>query len=166
MAVVAGSLWVDGNYLYFTPTTTTEYRYLGTLVAARAGAIAGSIWLDNTANVIKYIDSTGNERSLPQGTLDTPTGIASAIVGSLWIDNSVSRIYTVANVSGTIKRVEHHSDISFSNSHTDQAHSDVAHSDAAHSDVAFSNTPFSNVSFANNHSDTAHTDQPEFVANV
>ena len=102
MAVVAGSLWVSGNYLHFTPTTTTQYRYLGTLVAARAGAIAGSIWLDSTANVIKYIDSTGNERSLPQGALTTPTGIASAVTGSLWIDNATSRIYTVANVSGTL----------------------------------------------------------------
>jgi len=164
MAVTAGSVWVQGDYLHFTPTTTTNYRYLGTYVAYRSTGIAGSIWIDG-AN-LRYLDSANNERYLPLGSASTPGGVTSAINGSVWIENN-----RLNSVEGSTKQKrEYHTDIAFSDTYfSDTPFGNFSHLDETDIGIGFGNY----AAFSNNpaHSDssfgdTVHQDHPEFVGNV
>ena len=164
MAVTAGSVWVQGDYLHFAAFTTTNYRYLGTFVAYRSTGIAGSIWID-AAN-LRYLDSTKNERYLPLGAASSPAGVASAINGSVWIEAN-----RLNSVEGSIKQKrEYHTDVAFSDSYFSNtefgnfAHLDEQNIFTGFSNMAgFSNNPaFSNSSFG----DTVHQDQPEYVGQI
>ena len=170
MAVTAGSVWVQGDYLHFAASTTTNYRYLGTFVAYRSTGIAGSIWID-AAN-LRYLDSTKNERYLPLGAPSAPAGVASAINGSVWVENN-----RLNSVEGSTKQKrEYHVDVA----HQDDSHYDIDHEDAAfsnigfssdhtdshsdsHVDVAFENTHgdfTAYINFANSHTDVPFSDDP------
>lgn len=184
MPVAAGSLWVEGTFLNFCPTTTTRFRYLGTFVANRAAGVAGSIWIDGAD--LRYLDSNKDERVLPLGATSTPAGVASAVNGSIWIEGNL-----ICSVEGVTKQKrEYHTDQPFSNSHTD-THSDVfsnvpytnSHGDQAftnffnfpnHTDNFFVNSHIDDAHtdfhqddpFFNSHTDVAHQDQPEYVGTV
>ena len=169
MAVTAGSVWVQGDYLHFAASTTTNYRYLGTFVAYRSTGIAGSIWID-AAN-LRYLDSTKNERYLPLGAASAPAGVASAINGSVWVENN-----RLNSVEGSTKQKrEYHVDVAHQDSHYDVDHDDVAFSNIAltsihtdnhsdgHYDVSFENTHgdiIATIYFANSHTDVPFSDDP------
>jgi hypothetical protein len=178
MPVTAGSIWVEDQYLHFCPTTTTEYRYIGSYIANRPSGLVGSIWIDGEN--LRYLDSNKDERTLPLGTASTPTGVSSAINGSVWIENN-----RLNSIEGTVKQKrEYHTDQSFSDhlDHTDCVHSDNAHLDNYTNHSDFSTIPglhvdqysdtgphfdFNDCSLG--HGDDAffsHTDLPEFVGNV
>lgn len=178
MPAVAGSVWVEGDYLHFCPTTTTEYRYLGTFVANRSTAVSGSIWIDG-AN-LRYIDADKDERVLPLGSASSPAGVSSAINGSVWIENN-----RICAIEGTTKQKrEYHTDTSFEN-HSD--HDDCAYSDnGPHSDNYTNHGDFSGgyfhvdqysdsgfhydfndcASYHQDSSSSSHTDVPEYVGTV
>lgn len=159
MAVTAGSVWVQGDYLHFAASTTTNYRYLGTYVANRSPGIAGSIWIDG-AN-LRYLDSANNERYLPLGAASTPGGVTSAINGSVWIENN-----RLNSVEGSTKQKREY--------HVDVAHTDIFTDAPDHDDVAFSNVPHGDdyidthtdtsnfVQFFNSHGDIQHWDDSEY----
>lgn len=165
MAVTAGSVWVQGDYLHFAASTTTNYRYLGTFVALRSTGNAGSMWIDG-AN-LRYLDSTLNERYLPLGSASTPTGVTSAINGSVWIENN-----RLNSVEGTTKQKrEYHADAPHQDVHGDTAqyHGDSPHDDIAHDDIAFDNShsdshgdgqfgQFHDDTHGDAHGDVAHGD--------
>lgn len=183
MPVTAGSIWVEGSYLHFCPTTTTRYRYLGTYVANRAAAISGSIWIDGDS--LRYIDANKDERFLLTGTTSSPAGVSSAIKGSVWIENF--RICSVPGTIGNSYKREYHEDTSFSDhsDHTDCVYSDNGpHQDFYTNHSDFTGDPaFFHVDFhfdspnphydfndcAVGHADgssSSHTDTPEYVGTV
>jgi hypothetical protein len=188
MPVTAGSVWVQGQYLHFSPTTTTNYRYLGTFVANRSAGVVGSIWIDGQN--LRYLDNNKDERVLPLGSVSSPAGVSSAINGSVWIEN-----VRLNSIEGTVKQKrEYHSDVSFadtsfgnthtdipfSSAHTDQSHVDFysdSHSDQliiegptgpypysdshndSHADVDYSDSHFDQF-YSDAHGDASHADTP------
>jgi hypothetical protein len=182
MPVIAGSVWVEGQYLHFCPTTTTEYRYLGTYVANRSTALAGSMWVEG--QFIRYIDSNKDERYLPLGAASTPAGVSSAINGSVWIENN--RLNSIQGLD-KVKR-EYHGDTSHADDpgyddhsdHLDQ-HTDTPHGDNPPKDtfydfpMVYLDTPYQdggphqdNTTHDDHsdHGDTPHADEPTFVGTV
>jgi hypothetical protein len=179
MPVTAGSVWVQGQYLHFCPTTTTNYRYLGTFVANRSAGVVGSIWIDGQN--LRYLDNNKDERVLPLGSVSSPSGVSSAINGSVWIEN-----VRLNSIEGTVKQKrEYHSDVSFADTSFGNTHTDIPYTDG-HQDQHGDNTPaegqpgphfdqysdgHSDQAYSDEHSDaphadTPHSDQPEFVGNV
>lgn len=66
-SAVQGSFWVSGDFLYYISGAPATCRRLpATVVAYRAGATAGSPWVDTGASAISslhYIDASGYEQS-------------------------------------------------------------------------------------------------------
>ena len=167
-------VWIEGTALHhIAQDQTTEYAYVGTFVAHQAGAKAGSVWVEGTAQ-LHYIDANLDERFC----LSTQSGHSdsAARAGSAWVETFVHWI----RETGTLERVGHgdtahsdgtvHSDAAHSDSHGD-AHSDTAHSDTAHSDVAHVDQTHVDMSHGDHsdgpghhgdtpHSDTSHIDTP------
>jgi len=176
--------WVEGDYLHHIASDqTTEYRFLGTSVGTPAGAVPGSLWVEE--NSLHYIDADGDERTCSTaGASGGPHTDTGALGGSAWVETYVHWIREsgsvekrghadVAHSDGTI-HTDVHNDTAHSDSHGDSGHAD-SHGDAAHSDshgdthgdepfippdphIDFHADVHGDVNHQDTHSDVAHSD--------
>jgi hypothetical protein len=147
MAITIGSLWVEGDYLYFSPQYGQTYRYLGLIGDYRSGAIPGSIWTDSDL-IIRYIDSSNYERRFPYYSASTPTGIDSSINGSIWIESSKLCISSTYSTGSQKYKVSYHQDEGHTDNGSHSDHDDLSssHSDSgAHGDSYTNHNDFSTV---------------------
>lgn len=187
MAITQGSVWVEGDYLYFVSSSGTTKRYLGSSIALRSGAVPGSVWIDDSG-FLKYIDASNYEREYPYYSISTPSGINSAVIGSVWMESQ--RIFAASNYTGSsqIYKIDYHNDYGHTDNGSYSDHEDAggAHADSgAHGDTYTNHNDYSTVpgfhvdSYLNTGSHTdftdsthadidpvfsdSHVDSPEFV---
>ena len=131
--VDARGIWVEGNYLHHISSNhTTEWRYLGTGIANRPGAVPGSVWVNG--DYLHYICTNSDERRCEsKGT--TGHSDAGSLGGSAWAETYAH----IVRESGTVEKPLHadvtHSDHTDHNDHNDHDDSGthVDHDD--HDDV-------------------------------
>lgn len=132
-----GSMWVQGDYLYWRDSANTRWRFLGSSIATPAGAKKGSVWME--ANTIHYIDETaGVERSVSGPAIAAAPAEAKA--GSVWIDTG----YVPSSANGQLHFLG------------DTSHEFWAHNDTAHTDVTFVNSHTDVTPHTNTHNDSPH----------
>lgn len=159
----ARGVWVEGNYLHhIAQNGSTEYRYLGTVVATPAGALMGSAWVEGAE--LHYVDTSGVERKCIFAGSTAVHSDTLARGGSAWVETYVHWIQESGSLEvpghADVTHSDHvdHADTPYSDSHTD-SHTDVTHSDAVHAD---SHADHSDVghsdAHADSHGDTPHSD--------
>src|SRR4029077_1482835 len=127
MAKVAGSIWVEGDFLHFVAEDLSEWQYAGESITVGSPALPGSLWVEG--DYLWYVDASSVERRITNVFVKTTTGIE----GSVWVDLQ-------KNISWLGSDKAHrrgHSDTPHTD-HTDNTHSDATHGDIAHSDSAHS----------------------------
>jgi len=174
MAKLAGSLWVEGDYLHYVDSNAAEW--IATVASASAtpaaGAKPGSVWIESTTGYLCYVTESGALiYKFTQYPGPIQAAAANAINGSIWIESNLIRFvfqpyeyglhYDVAPVSGhgDIAHVDAgaHTDTPHTNTHTD-SHGDQAHSDRAHTDHNDHNDNAHVDSHSDSHGDNSHQD--------
>ncbi len=156
--VDAAGSWVEGDYLHHIASNyTTEWRYLGTLVAHQAAAAVGSLWVEG--DHLHYVDADGDERYCEmKGTVTVHTD-AAALGGSAWVETYTHIVRETAQVEKVMHADVTHSDHSDHNDHTDHGDSGP-HTD--HSDHTDGATTHGDHTDHTDHYDGVHADTTPF----
>lgn len=133
MAKVPGCVWIEGNALHWIDGTNSEWKFIGTQVGAKSGAITGSVWIDTDDDQIHYIDEYSVERYLDSKYeggwgAHSDTGLHSdgAAKVSVWIDTDDLIHYIRNTTAGNEDYV--HADADHADYYTD-VHTDISHAD-------------------------------------
>ncbi|MGE5585714.1 MAG: hypothetical protein ACM309_09350 [Bacillota bacterium] len=111
----AGSVWVNGNYLYYIDESGYKWRAIGTALGQIPVAKPGSLWVDG--EYIYYIDEAKNKRRCPRSIIRSTTGVP----GSAWVEGSYVHFL---NASRQKTRVHEDWDDWDDNAHSDTPHYD------------------------------------------
>lgn len=162
--VDARGAWVEGDYLHHIALDhTTEWRYLGSVVATPAGARPGSAWVEG--DELHYIDASGVERRCVFAGAATVHTDAGAIAGSAWVETYA---HWIRETGG--QEIQGHADITHADHSDHSDHSDHGdtgpHTDHEdHSDVTTSphvdHTDHSDHTDGPGHGDFTHADHTD-----
>ncbi len=163
-----GSVWVEGDYLHHVDASRQEWRYLGTVIDAGAGADPGFLWVASLR--LRYTDASGVVRECPSSSAQHSDAVA--LGGSLWVQTNylwwvretgaqVYQGHQDINHSDHVDHVDHSDHVDAGSPHTDTGHGDVTphidHVDGIHVD----HSDHVDVSHVDHTDHTDHTDHSD-----